>query len=246
MRKLFAGIVCRPKHAKVQEKTVVNRLILTVVAVLACLAAMGVTAYAYFSCSITSRLNNIQAAHFEAKISVRDDNGAAVAVETRDPMSYIAALEGGKTYRVTLEHGEQSTAKTGFVILTANGCENGYHTQQLVRDEDGKTRSVSFFLTPDGDTEVTFLPHWGTSSYYPGYRESGENSQLYILDGETVILSIEESSNEKEEEKDTPENEQPDADADSTTSATEQTEETTLPQQEDEQSEPLGTEEGVL
>lgn len=189
MKKLYQEFFYIPKHGKIREKVILARATLTVAVILLCLGAMSISAYACFSYNIASVAGTIRSAKFEAKVQVQisNANGEVLPVSTAGG-KHTARLQGGKTYAVTLEHTEKSTAKTGFVILTAENCTGRYHTQQLGKDGNGSTHTLSFQITPSLDTTVTFLSHWGTSSYY-GYSQ--EDNELYICSGETVALLIE-------------------------------------------------------
>ena len=76
------------------------------------------------------------------------------------------------------------------MIITADNCETKYHTQQLGRDGDGNTYTITFKLTPGANTVVTFRSHWGTSSFYADFKEIGENDERYIINGNDVKLTI--------------------------------------------------------
>ena len=175
-----------PKDEKISEKTMLMRVVATVVTVVLCLVGMSFTAYAYFSHDITSGFNTIKAANFEADavISVTENvSNTPIEVEKLPNASYTAKLMAGKIYTVTLNESVDSTAKTGFCIVTALGCADTFHTQQIGADETvsgGFTDKVSFQLKPTADTTVTFTSHWGTSSYYADYAQNGENDRLYI------------------------------------------------------------------
>lgn len=192
MRKLYNEFFYIPKYGKIREKVMLARVAMTVVIMVVCLAAMSITAYAYFSHNITSASNTIQAATFKTNVSVqiKDGNGEGVEVITSNYKSHTAELKANTEYFITLRHTDLSTAKTGFVIITADNCESRYHTQQLGKDGNGNTESITFWLKPNADTKVTFLSHWGTSSFYSDFKDVGVNSEMYILDGETVALSI--------------------------------------------------------
>lgn len=196
MRKIYNEYFYVSKHEKVREKTIVTRLIFTIIVVISCLVAMSITAYAYFSCNISSTSNFIQSASFKANVDVKitDSLGNEVPVITSNYKSHLAALKANTEYFVTLHHTEISTAKTGFVIVTAEGSTESYHTQQLGQDGSGNTDTLSFYLVPSADMNVTFLAHWGTSSYY-GYNS---DSELYIKQGETVNISIKSITNNGE------------------------------------------------
>lgn len=201
MRKLYNEFFYIPKHGKVREKVMLTRVAMTIVIMVMCLAAMSITAYAYFSYNVTSGSNIIKAATFETQVQVQITAEDGTAVEnsnitpiTSDYKSFrIEGLEVGKWYTVTIAHTEQSTAKTGFVVVTADKCTETYHTQQLAKDvnaEGGQTPSISFKLMVTDTTNVHLLAHWGTSSYYDAYKEKGDQEELYITQGEEIKLII--------------------------------------------------------
>lgn len=188
MRKLYREFFYIPKYGKIREKVMLTRVVSTVAIIVFCLAAMGITAYAYFSYDITSARNKIQAANFETNVNIQitDENGESVEVITSNYKSHVATLKANTKYFITLKPTQKSTATTGFVIVTAEGCEDRYHTQQLGKDGSGNTDTVTFYLVLGADTKVTFLAHWGTSSYY-GYNS---DSDQYIKQGETVQIPV--------------------------------------------------------
>ncbi len=200
MRKIYEEYFYVPKHEKVREKTIITRLISTITVVIVCLIAMSVTAYAYFSCNITSTSNFIKSADFQTNVNIKitDSFGNEVPVITSNYKSYLVALKGNTEYFITLHHTERSTAKTGFIIITAEGSTESYHTQQLGRDGSGITETLTFYLVPSQDTNVTLLAHWGTSSYY-GYNS---DSELYIKQGETVNIPINSTAGSDESNED--------------------------------------------
>ena len=195
MRKLYNEFFYIPKHGKVREKVMLTRIAMTVTIVIMCLAAMSITAYAYFSYNITSGSNIIKSASFYTDVTVQitAEDGTAVdtiTTNTSDHKSHSAELSANKTYTITVKHNDRSTAQTGFVIVTAKGCETRYHTQQLGRDGNGNTYTITFKLTPGANTIVTFRSHWGTSTYYGYAGDSDNNIEKYILDGEDIELVI--------------------------------------------------------
>ena len=195
MRELYNEFFYIPKHGKIREKVMLTRIVSTIAIVIMCLAAMSITAYAYFSYNITSGSNTIKAASFYTDVTVQitDADGNAVetiTTNTSDHKSHSASLDANKTYTITVQHNARSTAQTGFVIITADKCETKYHTQQLGRDGEGNTYTITFELTPGANTVVTFRSHWGTSSFYADFKEIGENDERYIINGDDVKLTI--------------------------------------------------------
>ena len=195
MRKLYNEFFYIPKHGKIREKVMLTRIAMTITIMVICLAAMSLTAYAYFLHNVTSGSNTIKAASFYTDVTVQitAEDGTVVetiTTNTSDHKSHSAELSANKTYTITVKHNDRSTAQTGFVIVTAEGCETKYHTQQLGRDGDGNTYTITFKLTPGANTVVTFRSRWGTSSFYSDFKEIGENDERYIIDGEEIKLIV--------------------------------------------------------
>ncbi len=251
MKKWYREFFYVPKHGKVREKVMLTRVVMTVAVIVMCLAAMGATAYAYFSYNITSGAGVIKAAHFGTKITVQilDENNQTVDFTpvTRDYQIHtVRGLEAGKIYTVTITPAENSTAKTGFVVVSAQGCQETYHTQQLgidVNASGGKTDAISFKLMLTEPTEVTFLAHWGTSSCYPDYQNREE---LYIIQNEQVKLIINGQTEPVIQPEDTePTQTQPEETQPTETQPTE-TQPVTEPEQTEPDTQPPETEETTL
>lgn len=191
MRDLYDEFFRIPKHGKIKEKVMLTRVIITVAVVIFCLLAMSITAYAYFSYNVTSASDILKAAHFEAKISLQitDENGQVVIINpiTANYKSFKVDLEADKLYTVTVVPTENSSAKTGFLVMTADHCDGRYHTRQLGKNGDETVDSLSFKIRLNAAACVKFFAHWGTSSYY-GYPN--EDNELYIKQDETVELTV--------------------------------------------------------
>lgn len=179
MRNLYQEYFHIPKDGKIREKVMLARVATTVVIVVLCLVSIGFTAYAYFSAALTYVSNTITAANFDVEVSVVSE-GEEVAV-FRDGRFFLADLEAGKAYTVTLTH--IGSAQTGFVILSAVDCDDTYYTTQLSRGGE-----LTFTVEVNAPTTVSFLAHWGTSSYYDKYKESGNT--FFIQEEGSVSLSV--------------------------------------------------------
>lgn len=201
MRNLYREYFHIPKDGKIREKVMLARIATTVVIVVLCLAAMGFTAYAYFSVDLTYGSNTITAANFDVEVSIVSE-GEEVAV-FRNGRSYLADLEAGKAYTVTLTH--TGTAQTGFVILSATDCDDTYYTTQL-----GQGGELTFTVEVNAPTTVSFLGHWGTSSYYDKYKETGNT--FFIQEEGSVSLAVnvdEEITDEEPSAAEQPEEQSP-------------------------------------
>ena len=166
MRKLYRKFFYVPKHGKVRENVMLMRSALSIVIMVVCLAAMSITAYAYFFVTITSGSNIIRAANFEAQIEVTDSNGAPVLPASNEGAENVYNFTTPGTYTVKLSKGD-STADTGFCIITVSNAK--YYTQQIgidVNAPNGERECVEFILQVDGPESIIFESHWGTSSTY--------------------------------------------------------------------------------
>lgn len=228
MRKLLKDLFYVPKYGKIQDKVMTMRLVASVMIVVGCLAAMSLSAYAFFSYNITSGSNLIAAATFEIDVSIKeqDANGPEIEVITSNRKSYWASLEADTPYFVTLKHTQNSTTETGFVIITVEDCPD-FHTQQLGRDGDGVTETITFKLQANADTGVKLFSHWGTSSYYDAYRDKGDDKKLYITNGDDVQLIIPAAESEKKNNESTTPTTEPE---ESTAPSTEMTTPATIPE----------------
>jgi LysM repeat protein len=183
MKKWLDQFFYTPKYGKVTEKVFLTRMTASISMIVLCMAAMAFTAYAYFSHSVASGTNTLQAAHFDVDITITQ-NGAPVTVVRGGADSYSVALKKDLTYAVTVQSTPGSTVGTGFVLITAG--QQRYFTQQV---EKGTT--LHFSLVPTSDMSVTLLPHWGTSSHYDSFVK-GEDDAYYITAGEeTSITALE-------------------------------------------------------
>lgn len=198
MKELFNEYFFVDDNGKVKEKVMLTRITVSIVLIIACLAAMTVSAYAFFTSNVTSTDNVIKLGNFEAdvKIAYTDGEGKTALVDTveSEKRSRNAFLYADIDYTVTISANEEATAQTGFCVITANCNKNIYHTQQIGVDGDKTTESIVFTLRLSKDSIVNFYSHWGTSSYYDAYKNNLENEELYIVDGDTVLIEADAGS----------------------------------------------------
>ena len=194
MRKLIK------KRSNVRKGAILTRIVVTVVIMAICLAAMSYTAYAYYSRNIISKQNIIKAADFKTSIQIKDSNGNSVVPVKVDEYTHTAELTAGTTYTVTITR--TGNTATGFCVISAKKCEiEKYHTQQLYLEADPSKEmadTVTFELEVTDTTEVTFYAHWGTSSNYPEYVDKGTDNELYItndsIGAKKIVMQIDNTS----------------------------------------------------
>ena len=173
---------------RISDKKMLWHVVMSTTVVLLCVAAMGFSAFAYFSYNLTSDYNFVKTGSFETRVDITDENGDNISVITSDHKSHTALLSAGATYHVTLEHTNRSTVDTGFVVITAENCTvRSYHTAQIGKSAVGASQTVSFWITPSDDTTVTFRSHWGTSTHYTEFNVSSER---YVSSGDSLSITI--------------------------------------------------------
>lgn len=208
MRNLYDEFFRVPKHAKIREKVMLTRVAMSVAVIVMCLFAMGVTAYAYFTHTITSDYNIIKTANFKTAIEVfiEDSEGKEEVklITSNDKTFTTDDLKVGKFYTVKIR--PTGSAKTGFVVIKAEGGDKTYHTCQLGVDEsvpDGKTPDITFEIMITDETQLTFTAHWGTSSDYLTYKNTvKEGDKVKLIVNGVMEPPVSDSENGEQENGD--------------------------------------------
>lgn len=178
MKALFNEFFYIPKDGKIREKVMMVRVTISVIFMVICLVAMSFTAYAYFTCSVSSSLNTIQSAYYSLKIT---DSSEAVVT---DNYTCGTATEDLHTFVLTAN----GTAETGYCkIEISNGTEKKiYYTTQIFKeageDTDRLTELTLTIRAAEGCV-ITFIPQWGTSANYAVNQD-----ELYGVGDKTTIV----------------------------------------------------------
>lgn len=189
MRAFYREYLQIPLHGKIKDKVMSARVILTATIIAACLICMSLTAYAYFSYSVSSGVNTLVSAHFDAGVTVKKDGNEVTLGVGRTPKELTASSLSAGEYTVEMTHG--GTASTGFCVITVTvgRKENVYHTHQLWKvEESGHPHSMTVTLTLPEGASLSVYSHWGTSSHYALYA-LGESSPFYLHHGAEVEIS---------------------------------------------------------
>ena len=157
MKRLYETYLHVPKEGKIKEKVFICRIAIAVVCMVYCLAAMGFSAYAYFSSIITSGLNTIQAAVYDAEITFTDDKAVVEAVKTEQAVN-LYHLTAGKTYTVTIQ--AVGTASSGYCKVVAEDVN--YYTIPMSPDEKQSNHSVTFTVQCYEDATIRMIANWGS------------------------------------------------------------------------------------
>lgn len=205
MRKLYNEFFHISKDGQISEKVMLVRITAMAIVMILCLLAMSVSAYAYFSYNVTSGTTTIKAATFEVDVSVKNgDVDIPVTTKTKDNLTYLTAqLDAGVTYSVKISYSDNSTANTGYVIITADDCADKYHTQQLNKVMTRSIGTISFNIKPSAVTTIYFLTNWGTSSYYEQLKDTTHLlynvTQSKVVQDGVIELYVESDEQQKED-----------------------------------------------
>ncbi len=155
-------------------------------------------AYAYLSRVISTGSKTLETACFFTDISVYDVNNTPVDVEiSEDGITSIATLEPDIKYQIILSPSAKSTAKTGFVYLTADICSNIFFTPQFKGSEDQDPEntdvtSFKFSLKVEKKTQVSFISHLGRAENYTKFLMASseeESSPQLLIDNTEYTLT---------------------------------------------------------
>ena len=219
MRKLYNKFFRISKHEKISDKVMLVRAAMAIIFVITSLVAMSFSAYAYFSCSVSSATNIIKAADFVANISI--NNGSVTTTKSQN--TETVQLTAGE-YTIDITKGDCS-AQTGFCIITIDNAD--YYTSQIgVDTKQNKTdASVKFRLKVSADTKLEILSHWGTSSCYQNNETDSDipyikNNDLINLTASSTAVK-EKPSVEKADKAENTTSSEPSITTESTVSSTE-------------------------
>lgn len=185
MRKIYQKYLEVPEEDKgiMGERVFFARLTVAIACIVLCMSAMGFSAYAYFTASVSSNMNQIQAANFTVKpeIVVTQNSDGSASHEANTAWKYV--LQPGM-YDITLT--KEGTASTGYCLIKIG--ENQFYTQQLgaVKDVNGNeivTRTITIAVEKR-DTAIEVTACWGTYSGNP--LSISEVEEMIIVDEKGV------------------------------------------------------------
>lgn len=178
MKTLFNEFFYVPEDGKIREKVMMARITISVVFMVMCLAAMSFTAYAYFTCSVSSNLNTIQSAYYSLEIT---DSSKAVVTG-----AYTCSAVENDLHTFTLT--PNGTAETGYCkieISNGQGTKTYYYTTQIFKNTEentGRLTELTLTIQAAKGCVITFTPQWGTSANY-----AVNQKELYGVVGKTTI-----------------------------------------------------------
>ena len=184
MRKLINEIFYIPNHSKgkMREKAFFARITVSVLMMVFCLSAMGITAYAWFTGGISSASNKITSASYVLDWEITVEASAEGETDQKSVFENKAEVVLSpditpQSYVITITRGTNCTASTGFCVMKVDYRDEAkpdetYHTVQIGTDGNTERDSYTFYVTVNQEANITLSQHWGTSSYYDDFADN--------------------------------------------------------------------------
>lgn len=208
--KLYREFFYVPKHGKVRDKVMLSRIAVSVVLIVGCMAAMSITAYAYFSCSVTSGANIIRSATYKLDIT------PPVGMENVD--IYILDNSNGgepQEFKFTLTlPADENIASVGYCKIVINENEpdeKEFYTQPIGKanetSEALNERTVTIEVPATKKVTVKFIAQWGSCTItriedrisLDKTNPSDNAGQTFDLTTDTATATQNSSSSSKEQ-----------------------------------------------
>ena len=162
--RLYKKLFYLPGHGKIPNRVYCFKMIASLLTIIACIAAMASSAFAFFYQRISTENSTITAAYY------------SVSVDNAQDGTYICPLayEDKHTFKITAN----GSATTGYCKIQIGDAV--YYSDQIPQ---GEALEITVFATEG--TVITFTPRWGTSSYYV----SGETCKNEIIHSQTSSVT---------------------------------------------------------
>ena len=190
MRKIYQKYFALPEEEKgiISERVFFARLAVSITCIVLCMSAMGFTAYAFFTASVSSNMNQIQAANFDLKVQNIESQTETSSASYESEKTY--KLQAGSIYKFELV--QNGNAKTGYCQILIMKDENtegdSVFTRQFgkssVQEEPVNGRVVQ--IEVEEETIVKFVPCWGTFNVEEKDRFDEDADMIVVGSDKTV------------------------------------------------------------
>ena len=151
MKEWLKRIFYTPRHSKPTDENILRLLMPSVVGIFICMVCLAGSTWAWFSATVQTVPQTIEAASFDISAAVTDASG--------QPVPSGQLLEAGQTYKVTLT--AAGNAPSGGYCEVKGGTDLLY-TVTLLPDD-----TLTFTLIPETEAAYTFTAIWGRYSGEP-------------------------------------------------------------------------------
>ena len=191
MRRIYVEYFQVPENGKVRDNVLNTRLTVGIIGILLCLLVMSLTAFAYFSHTVSSQTGDMSSARFDVRISASATEDPSPQISSDGTGGYRIYLKKDAVYTVSLV--QKGTATTGFCRVTADGAAQEFHTAQLGTVEGREVSEISFRITLSEPAYLTVTPCWGTSSYY-GRETEPAVAEVYLTGDGVFSVTVDPSA----------------------------------------------------
>ncbi len=197
MKRIYEEYLYVPEDGKIKEKVFIMRVAVAIVCMVCCLSAMGFSAYAFFSSSITSGSNTIMAATYNAEIIVAENkqDGKGETLEEIEP-----STQAGDMVHTFQLDSQENSAKEYTVGITATGnAKNGYCKIEILGADNevsdwyytisiGQEMTLSFTIKCYESAKVRITANWGSCSETDSAKIIEQNEKITIGNPTSGIL----------------------------------------------------------
>lgn len=148
MKQWLKNIFYTAKHSKPSDETILQMIAPSIMGIALCMVCLAGTSWAWFTSTVQTAPQTIEAANYDISAAVTDASG--------QPVPSGQPLEAGQIYKVTLT--AAGTALSGGYCKVEGGT-NPLYTVTLLPGE-----SLSFTLIPETEAAYTFTAVWGEYS----------------------------------------------------------------------------------
>ena len=204
LKRWLKRIFYNPRHSKPADENILRLLMPSVVGIFICMVCLAGSTWAWFSSSVQTAPQTIEAANYDISADVIDASG--------QPVPSGQPLQAGQKYTVTLT--ATGNAPSGGYCEVKGGAVPLY-TETILPD-----RSLTFTLIPETDAVYTFTAIWGkysgepditngctieaeqpeTGDETPAPPANGQNAAEYVVQSGDTLWEIARAQNTTVEE----------------------------------------------
>lgn len=153
-----------PENGKISDKVFYFRILFSFVTMIACIAAVVSSAFAYFNDEIASTDSTVVSAYYDLIVTPIDrqdtlslNESELMTLNESGQYEYICEAVSDNKHKFILS--ASGTASTGYCKISVG--DNVYYTDQIAQ-----FISIEIEIEAAAETKIIFTPQWGTSSNY--------------------------------------------------------------------------------
>lgn len=168
LKRLYYDFFYISEHEKIKENVFITRISVSISVIVFCMVAMSLSAYAFFTSSISSGNSVVTAANYAIEVTPTESlpepvDGVYAVDNSQGELDVICSF--------VLSRASDATATTGYCrvsVLTDVPVHQEYFTKNIgsVLENDvlipNKQRTVSILVKAGKTAKVSFTAEWGT------------------------------------------------------------------------------------